>query len=143
MDIENIEFKQAMELLGEITGKKVQLNERSKEEREQEKSIYQLFKDATYYYHKTLAENEKILDYLCKRGITKEDIKTFQIGFSESINGLFRFLKERNFNDKILDESQIFTHFDGRKDKFFGRIIFPLQTLRGETVAFAGRITDS
>ncbi len=143
MDIENIEFKEAMELLWEITGKKVQFSEKSKEEREQEKSIYQLFKDATYYYHKTLTENEKILEYLFKRGITKEDIKTFQIGFSESTSGLFQFLKERWFNDKIINESQVFSQFDGRKDKFFNRIIFPLQTLRGETVAFAWRIIES
>lgn len=140
MDIENREFKEAIELLGEITGKKVHFSEKSKEEEQNEKSIYQLFRDATYYYHKTLAENTAILEYLEKRGITKEDIKTFQLGYSESTNGLYRFLKERGFNDKIIDESQIFSHYDGKKDKFFGRLIFPLQTLRGETVAFAGRI---
>ncbi len=143
MDIENRDFKEAMVLLWEITGKKVEFSEKSKEEREQEKSIYQLFKDATYYYHKTLSENKEVLDYLLKRGITLEDIKTFQIGYSDSASGLYRFLRERGFNDKILDESQIFTNFDGRRDKFFWRIMFPLQTLRGETVAFAGRIIHS
>jgi DNA primase len=143
MDIENRDFKEALILLWEITGKKVEFNEKSKEEREQEKSIYQLFKDATYYYHKTLSENNEVLEYLLKRGITREDIKIFQIGYSDSANWLYRFLKERGFNDKILDESQIFTNFDGRRDKFFWRIMFPLQTLRGETVAFAGRIIHS
>lgn len=143
MDIENIEFKEAMELLGEITGKKVHFTEKSKEERAQEKSIYQLFREATNYYHKTLSENEKIQDYFYQRWITKEDIETFQLGYSESTSWLSRFLKEREFDDKIIKESQIFSHYDGEKDKFFGRIIFPLLTLRGETVAFAGRIIGS
>ena len=143
MDIENYEFKNALELLGEITGKKVQYKERSEEEKQEEKSIYQLFKDATYYYHKSLSENEKIVEYFEKRRISWDDIKTFQLWYSESGQWLLRFLKERWFSDKIIEESQIFSNFDGKKDKFFWRIIFPLQSLRGETVAFAGRVVGN
>lgn len=37
-------------------------------------------------------------------------------------------------------ESNIFLDIPQRKDKFIGRIIFPIQNLRGDFVAFAGRI---
>ena len=144
MDIENCEFREAVEILANITGREVQgFKTKSKEEIQVQKNIYSLYKDTTKYYKDALVKNPEVLKYLFERGITEDDISKFHFWYADSWVALYNFLKERWYSDEIITASNIFVDIQRKKDKFIGRIIFPLQNHRGDFVAFAGRILGS
>nr|MDD3720110.1 DNA primase [Candidatus Gracilibacteria bacterium] len=142
MDIENCEFKEAVEILGNLTGVKVKgfENIKDKEEIKTEKNLYTLYKDIANYYKSSLKKYPEILDYIKNRGLSDESINIFSLGYSDDGINLYNYLKERGFNDEIIRDSQVFLDISRRKDKFIGRVIFPIRNHRGDTVAFAGRI---
>ena len=82
----------------------------------------------------------EIKKYLFDRGITRDDILKFHLGYSPSGVELYNFLKEKGYDDTLISQSEIFLDISKRKEKFIGRVIFPIQNHRGDFVAFAGRI---
>lgn len=141
MDIENCEFREAVEMLASITGREVEgFKSKSKQELQVQKNMYSLYKDATKYYQDALNRAPDILKYLFDRGITQDDIKKFHFWYADSGVALHDFLKQKWYSDELIKNSQIFVDIARKKDKFIGRVIFPLQNNRGDFVAFAGRI---
>ena len=141
MDLENSDFKEALQTLAQITGKKIEGMENVKFE--SHKDIYQLLKDITNFYEKSLKESPEMIEYFKKRGIIDSDIETFHLWFASDGRALFRYLKDKWYADELIDESKVFLDIKNQKDKFLWRIIFPIQNIRGDIVAFAGRIVGS
>jgi len=141
MDIENMEFKEALQILAGITWKK--LDWFDNEKYKVQKNIYSLYKDAVNYYKKSLENNPEAQKYLFDRGLKKEDFSKFNFGFSDSWIALYNYLKEKWYEDKQINDSNIFVNTSQRKDKFIGRIVFPIQNLRWDFVAFTARILGS
>ncbi len=141
MDIENTEFKDALQILAWITGRKLEWFD--SEKYKVQKNIYNLYKDSVNYYKKALENNSEAQKYLFDRGLKKEDFKKFNFGFSDSGISLFNYLKDKWYNDKQIWSSNIFVNLSGRKDKFIWRIIFPIQNLRWDFIAFTARIINS
>ncbi len=143
MDIENSEFRDAVQILGNITGKEIQGFTENKEKIEIKKNLYSLYKDAAQYYKTALQNTPKIQKYLIDRGLTQEDISTFHFWYADSGVNLYNHLKEKGYDDTLIQASHIFVNLQARRDKFIGRIIFPIQGLRWDFVAFAGRVIDA
>jgi DNA primase len=118
MDIENCEFKEAVDILAQITGKKDINFSSSKKENENEKDIFSLHQDIVNYYKKALLQNKEIFKYLEERGIKEEQIKIFNIGFAESGHNLYRHLEEKNYKETLIEETKIFSDLKTKKDKF-------------------------
>ena len=74
------------------------------------------------------------------RGISDEIIEKFEFGYADSGVELYNYLKKAGFDDKIINDSAIFTNVWAKKDKFINRIIFPIQNARWDYVAFTWRI---
>lgn len=142
MDIENCTFKEAIEILGQITGIKVNSNF-NEEKFEEKKNLYSLYKDATNYYKNALKNYPEIKKYLYERWLNEEIINNFNIWYSDSWVELFAYLKAKWYDEKIIFDSQIFLDIKSKKDKFIWRIIFPIQNSRWDFVAFAWRIINS
>lgn len=141
MDIENCEFREAVEMLASITGREVEgFKTKSKQEIRVQKNMYSLYRDATKYYSAALTRSPDILKYLFERGITDEDRTKFHFWYADSGVALYNFLKEKWYTDELIANSQIFVDLSRKKDKFIWRVIFPLQNNRGDFVAFAWRI---
>ncbi len=141
MDLENCDFKEAMEILWSFTWIKVQSNFDQKNY-EIKKNIYSLYKDAVSYYKKALKENPNIEKYLFDRWLTEETIKNFHFWYSDNWLKLYNYLREKWYDDKIIWDSNIFMDSTLKKDKFLNRIIFPIQNQRWDFVAFTARIID-
>lgn len=141
MDIENCSFKEAIEILSNFTWIKVNSNF-SEENFKEKKNMYSLYKDATNYYKSALKNYPEIKKYLYDRGLNEDIINNFNIGYSDSWIELFSYLKGKWYEDEQIFESQIFLDIKSKKDKFIGRIIFPVQNSRWDFVAFAWRIID-
>lgn len=140
MDIENCTFKEAVEILSNYTWIKVAWNFKT-ENFEVKKNLYSLYKDATNYYKNTLKNYPEIKKYLYERGLNEDIINNFNIWYSDSWIELFNYLKSKWYADEQIFESQIFLDIKTKKDKFIGRVIFPIQNSRWDFVAFAWRIT--
>ena len=86
-----------------------------------------------------------ILSYLETRGISKEMIKKFELGFSPYSNkSLSNLVLQKGFKKEIIIKSGLFVERKNSSliDRFSGRLIFPIWNLLGRKVGFAGRILD-
>lgn len=139
MDIENCEFKDAIEILWNYTGIKVNTNF-NEEKFQEKKNMYSLYKDATNYYKNALKNYPEIQKYLYDRWLNEDIINNFNFWYSDSGLNLYNYLKNKWYEDSQIEDSQIFLDIKSKKDKFIDRIIFPIQNSRWDFVAFAGRI---
>ena len=139
-DMENCEFREAVQILWNITGREIKWFTENKEKIEIKKNLYSLYKDATNYYKSALEKNPEVKKYLMDRWLTWDDIAKFHFWYADSWVWLYNYLKEKWYEDTLISWSQIFIDVKRRKDKFIGRVIFPIQNMRGDFVAFAWRI---
>jgi len=138
MDVENCQFREAVDILSSITGVQMPHYDQKKEIRK--KNIYSLMKDISQYYENALKKHPKMYEYLTNRGLSTEIIEEFWFGYADSGVELLAYLREKNYEDSLIEESRVFLDIRTKKDKFLGRIIFPIRNHRGDTIAFAGRI---
>lgn len=102
----------------------------------------------TKLYHHLLRftkEGKKAYSYLESRGISKESIDTFQIGYSPNIkNFTAKFLKKKGIHEQTLIKSGLFVKSNEEIfDRFSGRVVFPIRDPHGNPVGFSARtITD-
>jgi len=141
MDVENCQFREAVDILSSITGVRMPHYDQKKENHK--KNIYSLMKDIGQYYQNALKKHPKMLKYLTSRGLTDETIEIFWFGYADSGVELLAYLREKNYEDSLIEESRVFLDIRTKKDKFLGRIIFPIRNNRWDTIAFAGRIVGS
>ena len=139
MDIENCEFKEALDILSNITWKSIN-NNFDAEKHKAQKNIYSLYKDASTYYQGALKRHPEMKKYLMERWFSDESIQTFHLWYADSWVELYNYLKWKWYEDKLIEDSKIFIDVSRRKDKFINRIVFPIQNARWDFVAFTGRI---
>ncbi len=141
MEIEKIDFREAASILAKEAGIEMSTNF-AREKAENGQDIYALYRAATEWYHRMIyhTENERALTYMLERGITRETIDRFQLGYSSSPRDLLYELKEKWFDTKFLIDSGLFV--SETRDKFYGRIIFPIANTMWHTVAFTWRVMD-
>jgi DNA primase len=139
MEVEKIDFREAVQILAREAGIELK-TDFQKEKAEKWQDIYALYRWATEWYHSALflPENNHALTYLLDRQISEETIKKFQLWFSSSPRDLLYFLKSQGFETQFIIDSGLFV--SEWRDKFFGRIIFPIANAMGHTVAFTGRV---
>ena len=103
-----------------------------------------IYKDYCDYFHEVLIANENIeaLNYLKKRSLSLSIIKEFKIGFVPWKNDFYiKLLNKYNEEEISLTGLYYKNEKTGKfTDKFNSRIIFPINNLGGETIAFGGRI---
>ena len=143
MEIEKIDFREAIQILAKEAGVEMQ-TQYSPEQAERGKDLYRLYKEATEWYHQALflPENSWPLAYLTDRQISLETIRKFQLGYSGSPRDLIFALKNSGFSTEFIIESGLFV--SESRDKFYGRITFPIANTMGHTVGFTARVlTDA
>ena len=103
-----------------------------------------IFKDYSKYFHQQLflENNKDALDYLLKRGLNTNVIKEFQLGYVPWKNNFYDdLLKKYNEEDIVLTGLYYKNDKTGKNvDRFNSRIIFPVNNISGDTIAFGGRI---
>ena len=92
------------------------------------------------YYQNNLLSNQNALQYLNSRGITKESIDKFQIGYASSSNDTITYLKNNFFDLSMAIELGIIdSGSNGLYARFIERITFPIFLQSGKLVGFGGR----
>jgi DNA primase len=146
-EFEKIDFKEALEILAKMAGVKLKKSfEYNKEELKRKKLLDLNHQIARFYnyilLHHRLGQNA--LNYLVSRGIKKEIITKFQIGYSPAEDRLItNFLKKQEFTKTDLVASGNFvqsSYGNFLYDRFKNRVIFPLTDSRGQILGFSGRV---
>ena len=116
-------------------------------EKEKRYQIYKnILKDYSDYHHKIIFQKNSIaMDYLKKRGISKEAIEEFQIGFVPDTSDYYNNLSKK-FNEQEILQTGIFyknEKYNKFVNRFHSRIIFPIRNIIGDIIAFGGRIIQN
>tara|TARA_Y100001970_G_scaffold101511_1_gene127467 strand:+ start:1156 stop:2919 length:1764 start_codon:yes stop_codon:yes gene_type:complete len=116
-------------------------------EKEKRYQIYKnILKDYSDYHHKIIFQKNSIaMDYLKKRGISKEAIEEFQIGFVPETSDYYNNLSKK-FNEQEILQTGIFyknEKYNKFVNRFHSRIIFPIRNIIGDIIAFGGRIIQN
>ena len=145
-EYDHIDFLEAVKKLAEVAGIEIddRSNEFSKVELDKQK-LYEIYKLVANEYFKILFTDKGKVgrEYFEDRNISFETIKSFGLGYaSDEYNRIYKFLKEKGYDDDILIKSELFTYKDNGKvyDKFFNRVMFPILNEHNKVIAFGGRV---
>ncbi len=148
MEMEKSTFPEAVRTVAEKSGIAIpKPRERSPEERtenQQRTALVNLHREAAAFFARQLLEGTEgkfPLAYLEDRGLNREAIARFGIGFAPSGGDTaLRFLKQK-YPEKILEVSGLFNRDQSGRlyDKFRRRIMFPISNEGGKVIAFGGR----
>lgn len=147
--VENIGFREAVEQLA--TRANVTLPQSDSFDEEDKlyylrSKIYEINKIAAMFYHKNLYNPESKLaqEYVKKRKLDNNTLKTFIIGYSGNFNELYKVLVQSGFKeDEIIASGLVNKNQNGEFiDRFRKRLMFPIQDEKGRIVAFGGRVLD-
>ncbi len=113
---------------------------------EQEKTLHDVMEAACAWFEKQLVEPAGAIarDYLQRRGLQPETLRTFRIGYApDDRNGLHQHLSKLSFPTALQVEAGLIIVPEGggaAYDRFRGRAIFPIRSASGKIVAFGGRL---
>jgi DNA primase len=143
METERCEFMEALRILAEKAG--VSLEEGLVLKTDTDKAaVLELNRRVSGSFHHILlnqAEAAEARTYLEKRKIERSTLDAFTIGFAPAQGEwLHAFLAKRNYSDRILAKSGLFSARHPRWSMFSARIMFPIMNRKSETVGFGGRI---
>jgi len=103
-----------------------------------------IFKDYSNYFHKQLfkSNNKEAIDYFLKRGLQKNTIEEFQLGYVPWQNNFYEELLKKYSEDEIKLTGLYYKNEKTGKfiDRFNSRVTFPVNNITGDTIAFGGRI---
>lgn len=148
MEYENYSFPEAVKALAERAGVNMPELEYSEEARKKESrrsKLLEVNKEAAkyFYYQLRSKQGQAGYQYLRKRQLSDETIHRFGLGFSNvTSDDLTRYLKNKGYEDKLIQEAGLAT-FDekyGMHDKFWNRVMFPIQDINHKVIGFGGRV---
>ena len=99
---------------------------------------------AVEYYHRQLLTervSEQARQYLNQRGVHPKTLRAFQLGYATSERReLVKVATDNDFTiQQLIDAGLIKDEDRGPQDRFWNRILFPIQNERGAPVGFGGR----
>lgn len=147
MEYENYSFREAVEMLAGRCGVKLPKMEYSKEAKAQadlKAALLEINKQAAnyFYYQLKQPQGRAGYDYLQRRQLTDETIRRFGLGYSnKTSDDLYRYLRGKGYDDTILKETGLVTIEErGSRDKFWNRVMFPIQDINHRVIGFGGRV---
>jgi DNA primase len=114
-------------------------------EKEKRFNVYKnIFREYSDFFNQQLfkTENNQALSYLEKRGLNQNIIKEFNLGYVPWQNNFYEKLSSKFSEAEIILTGLYYKNEKTNKfiDRFNSRIIFPINNLTNETIAFGGRI---
>lgn len=150
-NIENLDFTEAVKLLADRAGLKLpEYQNYDDSVAKLRRRIYEANREAARFYHETLFtdKGKKQLDYLLGRGVSPKMIKHFGLGAApDDWHSLEEHLKSKGFKWEELVAANLVRNSEknGKRyyyDAFRAKVMYPVIDVRGNVVAFGGRVLD-
>ncbi|WP_458862462.1 DNA primase [Acidaminobacterium chupaoyuni] len=148
MRIENFTFIEAVRFLAEIAGMEMpEENFGEASARRRRQRLVELSTEAARFYAAQLQQPQgaKGLEYLRKRGMTVGTIRHFGLGFApDGWDHLIKAMAEKGFTkEELLAAGLVVKNQSGGVyDRFRNRVMFPIIDIKGNVIAFGGRVMD-
>lgn len=148
MEYENYSFQEAIQFLADRAGvalPEVEYGEEARSREYKRNKLWEINKEAAkyFYYQLRTEKGQAGYNYLRGRELSDETIKKFGLGFANvTSDDLVKYLKSKGYEDALLQEAGL-ASFDekfGLHDKFWNRVIFPIQDSNHKVIGFGGRV---
>ena len=148
MEYENATFQEAVKILADRAGinlPEMEYNEEARKKESRRSRLLEINKEAArYYYYMLRNPRGKIgFQYLAGRQLSDETMKKFGLGYADgAASDLTAYLRSKGYGDDLLQESGLIT-FDEKRgvhDKFWNRVMFPIQDGNHRVIGFGGRV---
>ena len=148
MNYENFTFGEAAKMLADRVGVNLPEMEYSEEMRKKENYralLLEINKEAAkyFFYQLRAPQGQGGMNYLLGRELSEETIGKFGLGFSnKTSDDLVRYLRSKGYEDKAIQDAGL-ASFDeryGMHDKFWNRVMYPIQDINHRVIGFGGRV---
>lgn len=153
MEHEQMSYPEALKFLAKkyhIEIKERELSEEEKSAQSERESLFivnQFARDYFQYILKNHVDGRSIgMAYFRNRGFRDDIIEKFQLGYcTDSHDAFAQEAVQKGYKKKFLIKTGLCYETDDHRlrDRFWGRVIFPVHTLSGKVVAFGGRVLAS
>lgn len=148
--IENLDYVEAVKVLAERAGMKMPEDGYDDSLAKHRQRILAANREAAKFFHATMmsAEGKIGLNYFLGRGLTMQTIKHFGLGYApDSWDALLKYMRSKGFTNQELYDANLVRKSDkGERtryyDNFRNRAMVPIIDLRGNVIAFGGRVLD-
>ncbi|MDD3058469.1 MAG: DNA primase [Sphaerochaeta sp.] len=148
MEMEKVPFLESVKILAKKAN--VELEDETPEDRKKRdltETLYDLYDKIAGSFHFLLVSSPvglKAREYLKERKVDQAMWETFNLGYAPSdASWLYNFLRKRHYSDELLKQSGLFSQNNTSYPLFRDRLMFPIRTWQGKTVAFGGRDLSS
>ena len=146
MELEGLSYPDAVRALAKRSGMEVPEDEQYQSRYRQQERLWALHKEAARFFHAQLYSpvGAEALSYALGRGMSRSILTTFGVGFApDTWDSLVKAMRAKGYTDEELKDSGLVTvsQKNGNLfDRFRGRLMFPIIDVRGNVIAFGGRI---
>ncbi len=151
-EIENFDFLDAIEYLADKFGIDIdsyknneQGNQKVQISADAKKALYAVSREAAIMYYRELPKSEEAMAYINKRGLDPSIIKTFGLGLAPDD---WHFVHKKLAKNKQIEALLIKAGLVAKNQKgnvydyFRNRLMFPIKDIKGNVIAFGGRVMD-
>jgi len=142
MEIEKVPFVDAVTLLAERAGVRIDLQGTSEADLRQNalRELYDRVAGSFTYILNETSMGEAARSYLSRRGITDATRDAFRLGYAPADRGwLYGFLRKHSYSEEFLRSSGMFSSRYPQIALYWNRLMFPISNQTGSIVAFGGR----
>lgn len=143
--IENLDYMEAIRFLAQRAGLSVPESDADQGLARAKGRILEINRETARFYHSQLMNEPGTpgRDYLLGRGLTMQTIRHFGLGYAQDSRfSLVNHLSGKGYTPEELLQANVAARAStGRvMDRFFARVMYPIIDLRGNVIAFGGRI---
>ncbi len=148
--MENLDYIEAVKLVAQMAGVSMPEDGYDDTLSKQRRRLLEANREAARFFNICLNDpkNKDALDYFLKRGLSPNTIRKFGLGYAPNEwRALINHMKSKGFTEHELVLANLARRSDkdGRTsyyDNFRNRVMFPIIDLRGNVIAFGGRVMD-
>lgn len=146
--IEGLNFIETVQMLAERANIQLPTLENNVDSQKEilKDKVYKVNEFTAEFYHQNLYKPQAKMgqEYVKKRQLSNETLKSYRIGFSGKFNELYQELKKQGFGEQeILESGLVNKNENGQYiDRYRNRLMFPICDARGRVIAFGGRVLD-
>lgn len=145
-EMESVDFMEAIKILADYANMELPQNlfdDNVKKLKKEKEEVLNALKIANAHYKTNLNKFDLPLNYIKKRGLEKEVINTFELGYSKDFNSLVECLRNNNISMTVAKNAGLVNEKNGHYyDSMHGRLTFPIKNSFNEVIGFSSRILE-
>ena len=143
--IENLDYMESIRFLAQRAGLNVPEDGTDQGLSQVKARLLEINRETARFYHQVLlsAEGAEGRNYLLSRGLSPNTIRRFGLGYAPGSRfALVDHLRKKGYTPEELFQANVASRASSGRpvDRFFSRVMFPIIDLRGNVIAFGGRI---